>query len=109
MVREFAVGKVISSVVPISRFNRGEAGHIFDEVREEGCKLVVKNNAPACVLITPEKFNEMIELLEDLFLLNIAEERMSRDNGKRWTFDEVLAEDGLTTSDIDAMEDVEIE
>ena len=36
--------------VPISRFNKGEAGKIFKEVAEKGMKIVLKNNEPECVL-----------------------------------------------------------
>jgi len=44
-----AVNDLLKSMVPISRFNKGEAGNIFDVVNEEGIKLVLKNNSPACL------------------------------------------------------------
>ncbi|HBN86090.1 MAG TPA: prevent-host-death protein, partial [Clostridiales bacterium] len=44
----------INSIVPISRFNKGEANKIFDEVKQSGFKIVMKNNTPACILISPE-------------------------------------------------------
>ena len=72
---------MLDALVPITRFNRGEANKIFDEVRETGCKVVVKNNAPACVLLTPERYQEMIEMIEDQYLLALAEERMKHDSG----------------------------
>ena len=34
---------LMESVVPISRFNKGEAGKIFEEVAKSGTKIVVKN------------------------------------------------------------------
>ena len=99
----------LDALVPISRFNRGEAGKIFDEVRESGCKIVVKNNTPACVMLTPEMYQEMVDMIEDRYLLAVAEQRLKYDTGVTYTFEELLAKDGLTLSDIDAMEDVEIE
>lgn len=108
MVKEFALRRAMTSTVPISRFNRGEANHIFDEVKEEGCKMVVKNNVPTCVLLAPERFDEIIEAVEDLYLLRLSEDRIRRDDGIRWSFEDILAEDGLTIADIDAMEDVEL-
>lgn len=51
--------KLLNSFVAISRFNKGEAGKIIDEVHEEGFKIIIKNNEPVCVMITPEFFNEL--------------------------------------------------
>ena len=48
--------KLLNSFVAISRFNKGEAGKIIDEVHEEGFKIIIKNNEPVCVMITPEFF-----------------------------------------------------
>ena len=109
MLNMLSLNAVMDALVPITRFNKGEANKIFDEVHEAGCKVVVKNNVPACVLLSPEKYKEMIELIEDEYLLALAEERLRNDNGKRYTFEEVLAMDSLTLADIDAMDDVELE
>jgi len=100
---------ILDSLIPISRFNKGEANKIFDEVRLSGFKVVVKNNAPACVLITPEMYQEMIDMIDDQYLLALADERERNSTGVTYSFEEVLAERGLTIADIDAMEDVEIE
>jgi PHD/YefM family antitoxin component YafN of YafNO toxin-antitoxin module len=109
MVNDVLRGNILDALVPISRFNKGEANKIFDEVRVSGYKIVVKNNAPTCVLIAPEKYQEMRAMLDDQYLLALAEERERTGTGMTVTFDEVLAKDGLTVADIDAMEDVEIE
>ena len=100
---------VLDALVPISRFNKGEANKIFDEVRLSGFKVVVKNNTPACVLLSPDKYKEMIEMLDDQYLLALAEERLKNDTGVTYSFEEILAKDGLTIADLEAMEDVEIE
>jgi len=69
---------LLKSMVPISRFNRGEAGKIFQEVNEEGIKVVLKNNAPACVILSPDVYEEIQEALENYRLLLEAEKRMER-------------------------------
>ena len=66
----------VNSTIPISRFNRGEANKIFDEVKQSGYKIVMKNNTPACVLVAPEKYEEMTEQLENYMLFSEAEKRM---------------------------------
>ena len=63
MLNNNFVSNLLNTMVPISRFNRGEAGKIFDEVNASGVKVVVKNNKPACVLITPEKYEQMMKEL----------------------------------------------
>ena len=68
---------MLNAIIPISRFNKGEAGKIFDEVNESRvAKIVVKNNKPTCVLITPEKYEEMMEVIENYYLFVEAEKRM---------------------------------
>ena len=109
MLNEISVSNALNAVVPITRFNRGEASKIFDELKESGCKVVVKNNIPACVMLTPEKFKEMVDMIEDQALLAVAEARLKYSSGETYTLEEILAEDGLTLADIDAMDDVEIE
>jgi len=49
------------------------------------------------------------EMLEDEYLLALALEREKNGSGKTYSFEEILAEDGLTIEDIDNMEDVELE
>ncbi len=104
-----SISNALDALVPITRFNKGEASKVFDEVKESGCKVVVKNNVPTCVLLAPDKYKELIELIEDQYLLALAEERERNDTGETYTFEEVLAENGLTLADLDAIEDVEIE
>ena len=53
--------KLLNSFVAISRFNKGEAGKIIDEVHEEGFKIIIKNNEPVCIMVKPELFNELQE------------------------------------------------
>jgi len=103
------LGNILDAFIPISRFNKGEANKIFDEVRLSGCKIVVKNNTPACILLAPERYQEMMDMIDDHYLLVLAEDRLKNDNGLSHSFEEVLAKDGLTLTDIESMEDVDIE
>ncbi|MDK9712360.1 type II toxin-antitoxin system Phd/YefM family antitoxin [Acidaminobacter sp.] len=71
------VKNLLNSIIPITRFNKGEANKIFEEVHQDGIKIVVKNNKPACVLISPEEYNEIVEMIENYNLLMEAEKRLS--------------------------------
>ena len=52
--------KMLNAFVPISRFNKGEAGKIIEEVKRDGIKVIVKNNAPECVMITVEDYDRLV-------------------------------------------------
>ena len=100
--------EIMRSMVPVSRFNKGEASKIFDEVAKSGIRIAVKNNKPACVMLSPERYEELLEMIEDFELIMEAEKRLE-DGGETVSFQEVLDEFGITQADIDAAEDVEIE
>ena len=70
---------VMKAIVPIKRFNKGEANQIFDEVESGGTKIVMKNNRPACVLMSPGQYESLIEMLSDIRC------RRSRNTGWRIT------------------------
>jgi PHD/YefM family antitoxin component YafN of YafNO toxin-antitoxin module len=59
MLDKIKVSSLVNSIVPISRFNRGEASKIFEEVSSDGYKVVVKNNKPSCILMSPKKIREL--------------------------------------------------
>ncbi len=102
-----SINDVISTLVPITRFNKGEANKIFEEVKKEGVKVVIKNNTPSCVLINPEKYEALVEALEDYALFFEAEERMKKANKEDLLSEEqVMKELGITEADL---EDTEVE
>ncbi|BCV22177.1 type II toxin-antitoxin system Phd/YefM family antitoxin [Moorella sp. Hama-1] len=108
MLNPISISGVVNSLVPISRFNRGEANKIFEEVRETGFKIVLKNNSPACVLLTPETYERMLETIENYRLLLEAEKRM--ENAKVEDFipaAKAMQELGISEADLNAT-DVEL-
>jgi len=101
MLGILSLSNALNAMIPITRFNRGEANKIFEEVKASGCKVVVKNNAPACVLLTPERYQQMVDMLEDQYLLALAEERLKNDNGVRYSAEEVYKELVIDSDDLD--------
>jgi PHD/YefM family antitoxin component YafN of YafNO toxin-antitoxin module len=109
MLDNISAGNVINSLVPISRFNKGEASKIFEELRETGFKIVLKNNSPACVLLTPEAYEEMLETIENYRLLLEAKNRMEQADAKDFiSSDQVMQELGINEEELNDF-DVEIE
>jgi len=101
MIDMIAPKRAVDALVPITRFNRGEANKIFDEVRESGYKVVVKNNTPTCVLIAPERYEKMMEMIIDQYLLELSEERMANCSGVFYSQEELMKEDGITEEDLE--------
>ncbi|MGI5077238.1 type II toxin-antitoxin system Phd/YefM family antitoxin [Treponema maltophilum] len=98
---------LLNALVPISRFNKGEANKIFGEVKAGGIRIVMKNNVPECVLISPNDYQNMIEEYENALLLAAAEKRMVS-KSKAISHEELMKKIGVTENDLDNI-DVEFE
>ena len=94
---------VLDSIIPISQFNKGQASKIFSDVKKVGTKIVVKNNVPECILMSPQNYQQMMEEYEDAILAAEAVKRLSQKT-KYIRQDDVMKEFGLTDSDLDDVE-----
>ena len=100
----------LRSFVPISQFNKGQASKIFERLKTEQRMLVLKNNAPAAVILSPEEYYRITEYEMDQELLRMAHARMQGDwESQCIPFEEVLEQLGMTLEDLDAAEELEIE
>lgn len=105
-----SVRSAIENTVSISQFNRGQAGKIFEDVRRSGAKVVMKNNAPECVLLSPEEYVKLLDALEDAQLQLLAKERLAHaDPSTYLSWEDVKQELGLDDIDLDDLEDVVFE
>ena len=75
-----SIRSAIENTIPISQFNRGLAGKIFDEVKQYGAKVVMKNNTAECVLLSPDEYIRLMDEINDARLMASATERMSHFN-----------------------------
>lgn len=100
----------IQNTVPISLFNKGLAGKIFEEVKQAGAKVVMKNNVAECVLLSPQEYVKLVDEVNDARLLSLAVERMEHFNAANLISEkEILSEFGINDSDLVGFEEVEIE
>ena len=100
----------IKNTVSISLFNRGLAGKVFQEVRKSGAKIVIKNNEPECVLLSPEEYMRLMDEVNDARLLEIAVARMQNyDPETAIPAEEVYRNLGITEDDLAGSDEVEIE
>lgn len=97
----------LESLVPVTMFNKGQATKIFDRVKTEGQIIVLKNNAPEAVIVSTDEYTRLTEIEENYYLLMEANERLSKAN-TTLTEENVMERLGISQSDIDAADDVEI-
>ena len=94
--------------VPISCFDEGGASRIFDAVKHDGPTVVMNNDHPVCVLLSPKQYEVLIEMLSDTLLFEEAESRMAmNDDSKNTSQEEMMRALGIRQEELDAI-DVEI-
>ena len=104
------ITSAIRDTISISLFNRGLAGKIFEDVKQSGAKVVMKNNSAECVLLSPEEYVRLMDEVNDARLLSLANERMQNFNSENLISSEALYKElGITKEDLDAIGEVEFE
>ena len=100
----------IQNAVSITLFNKGQAGKIFDDVKKCGARVVLKNNTPECVLISPEEYVALIDEVNDARLLLEASRRMKGYDSKRLVSQsDIDKKYDITEKDLEGYEQVDIE
>ena len=105
-----SVVSAITNTVPITQFNRGLAGKIFEDVKRSGAKVVMRNNAAECVLLSPEEYVRLMDEVNDARLLAVATERMAHyDPSALISEEEMNRRLGVTAADLADFDEVDIE
>lgn len=101
---------LLHCLIPITQFNRGQASRIFDRLRTEKQLVVLKNNQPSAIILSPEEYERLSEIEENYLLLMEASERIKRSEGRdSIPFEAVLTRLGITEQELNEMEDENIE
>ena len=100
---------VLDSLVPITQFNRGQASRIFDRLHTESQLIVLKNNQPAAIILSPSEFQRLSEIEEDYTLLLEATRRLKEDSSSTSSREEVMSELNISESELAAAGDVVME
>lgn len=102
--------QMLDNIVPISDFNHGRSSAAFSKVEDGSPVVVLKHNAPAFVIVTPEEYRAAKEAEEDLDLLMLAIERTASTSlDDCIPLADVMAGYGITQEDLDEMDEVEFE
>ena len=100
---------ILNILVPITQFNRSQASKIFDRLHSENRLIVLKNNQPAAIILSPSEFQRLSEIEEDYTLLLEATKRLKEDSSSTSSREEVMSELGISEADLAAAGDVVIE
>lgn len=101
---------LLQSLVPISQFNKGQASKIFDRLHSEKELIVLKNNQPSAIILSPEEYTRLTEIEEDYFLLLEATKRIGANGDKKVIpIDAVMTDLGIGKEELMDTEDVDIE
>ncbi|MDF2513603.1 MAG: hypothetical protein K0S04_3469 [Herbinix sp.] len=101
---------MLNSLISITQFNKGQASKIFDRLRTERQLIVLKNNQPSAIILSPEEYARLSEIEEDYLLLLQANERLANNTGKPSVpFHSVLNNLGISEQEICEAEDIDIE
>ena len=68
-----------------------------------GISIVVKNNVPECILMSPQSYREMMEEYEDALLAAEAAKRLSQKT-EYADHEDVMKKFGLSEADLDDVE-----
>ena len=100
----------IKNTISITQFNRGLAGKIFQDVKNNGAKVVMKNNTPECVLLSPDEYVKLIDEINDARLLALAVQRMENFNPENTIPEnQVMEHIGITDDDLADFDEMEFE
>lgn len=100
----------LQSLVPISQFNKGQAAKIFDRLHSEKELIVLKNNQPSAVILSPEEYTRLTEIEENYFLLLEANRRIEENGDKKTvSLDSVMDHLGISKEELLDAEDADIE
>lgn len=101
---------VMRCLIPITQFNKGQAAKIFDRLNTEKELIVLKNNKPSAVILSPEEYERLIEIEEDYTLLAEANKRIEESQDEETvSFDAVMANLNISENELLNTEDVDIE
>lgn len=97
---------VIDQLIPITLFNKGKASKIFERLTKENKLIVLKNNQPSAVLLSPKEYSRLLEIEEDYRLLVEANKRL--ENPKYVSYEDALDKLGIEEAELMVSEDAEI-
>jgi|WetSurMetagenome_2_1015567.scaffolds.fasta_scaffold1501264_2 antitoxin StbD len=100
----------LNRLVPISLFNQGKAAKVFSRLKDARQLVVMKNNVPAAIMLSPDEYERLSQIAENYQLLLMAQARLQNNNLSNAVSEQaVMASLGISAADINNAEELEIE
>ena len=58
-------GNLLNNLVSVTMFNQGQASKIFNRLQTEKQIIVLKNNNPTAILLSPDEYDRLLNLAAD--------------------------------------------
>lgn len=55
---------LLNNLVSVTMFNQGQASKIFNRLQEDKQIVVLKNNVPTAILLSPDEYDRLLNLAE---------------------------------------------
>lgn len=91
--RRMAGNITLDNLVSVSELSHGGVSKTLSRVGDNNPIVVMRNNKPAAIVISPDDYRRLTEAEEDFALYLEAEERMKKDDGTRLGMDDVFGKD----------------
>ncbi len=56
---------LLNNLVSVTMFNQGQASKIFSRLQEEKQIVVLKNNVPTAILLSPDEYERLMSQVEN--------------------------------------------
>lgn len=56
---------LLNNLVSVTMFNQGQASKIFNRLQSEKQIIVLKNNNPTAILLSPDEYDRLLNLAAD--------------------------------------------
>lgn len=56
---------LLNNLVSVTMFNQGQASKIFNRLQAEKQIIVLKNNNPTAILLSPDEYDRLLSLVAD--------------------------------------------
>ena len=99
---------ILNSTVSISELTKAGAKKIFDNLKADESKIVLKNNKPIAALISTDRYQELLNKEEDLQFIQLAMSRKAK-NHKITNREEFLCELGISEEEIQYLPEIDLE
>ena len=71
------ISRFIKKIVPITLFNKGKASQLFSRANNGETLVVVKNNTPVAIILSPEEY-ELLQEIPKVYMKEINTGNTSR-------------------------------